>query len=134
MMPARLDSQRGVTLVELLITLIVLSVGLLAVSQLFPSGTRNQERDTMLTESIHFAQEKVEQLQSKVWSDSALTVGRHPAGTDVETLAGTSCQRWYQVDAMAAPLDNLKKITVTVQYQGAGQPARTVSTVTYIRR
>jgi prepilin-type N-terminal cleavage/methylation domain-containing protein len=130
----RLASQRGVTLVELLITLVLLSVGLLALSQLFPAGTRTQERDRLLTASAQYAQEKVEQLQGRVWSDSVLTLGRHPAGTAVEPLEGGRIERWYMVESMAAPLDNLKKVTVTVSYRGAGSPARTVRTVTYVRR
>lgn len=127
-------SERGVTLVELLITMILLSVGLLAVSQLFPAGTRTQQRDRLLTSATHFAQEKTEQLQGRAWADTALTVGRHPSGTGVETLEGGQLERWYEVAAMASPLDNLRKVTVTVRYRGSGQAARTVSTVTYVRR
>jgi len=129
----RIECQRGVTLVEMLITLVVLSIGLLAVSQLFPAGARNQLRDRLMTESIHYAQEKVEQLQGRPWSDPNLTVGRHPAGTAVDTVAAGPIVRWYVVDAMAIPLDNLKKITVSVRYL-AGSTQRTVTAVTYVRR
>jgi len=126
--------ERGVTLVELLITLLVLAIGLLAVSQLFPAGTRNQQRDRLMTLSVHYAQEKVEQLQGRTWLDPNLSFGRHPAGSAVESLEGGMIERWYVVEAMAAPLDNLKKVTVTVRYHSPGQGSKTASTVTYMRR
>ncbi len=126
--------EAGVTLIELLIALVVLSVGLLALSQLFPEGTRSQQRDQKLTSATKYSQAMVEKLQGRTWTDSLLTVGRHPAGTAVEYLESGTLERWYQVDAMAAPLDNLKKVTVTVRYRGSGQGRRSVSTVTYVRR
>lgn len=130
----RPQSQSGVTLVELLITLLVLSIGLLSVSQLFPAGTRTQQRDRLMTAAVHYADEKVEQLQGRTWSDPDLTDGRHPPGSATESLEGGRVERWYLVESMAAPLDNLKKVTVTVQYQGVGELPRTVSTATYVRR
>jgi prepilin-type N-terminal cleavage/methylation domain-containing protein len=130
----RRGGERGVTLVELMITLLVLAIGLLAVSQLFPAGTRNQQRDRLMTLAVHYAQEKVEQLQGRTWLDPDLSVGRHPAGTAVESLEGGAIERWYDVAAMAAPLDNLKKVTVTVRYHSPGQGSRTATTVTYMRR
>ncbi len=130
----RNPSEAGVTLVELLITLIVLSVGLLAVSQLFPAGTRNQQRDQYMTLAVHSAREKVEQLQGRTWADPDLSIGRHPAGTAVEAIPEGGLERWYTVTAMAAPLDNLKTLTVTVRYPVPGIGRRTVKTVTYVRR
>jgi hypothetical protein len=63
-----------------------------------------------------------------------LTDGRHPAGTACDTLERGQWLRFYQVSTMALPLDNLKKVDVTVTYQGAGRTPRTVSATTYVRR
>ena len=125
--------ERGVTLVELLAALVVISIGLLALVRLFPTASRNQLEDRMLTSANLYAQEKVEQLSAKGWADTELSIGRHPAGTAVEDL-GTSgaWHRYYQVDQMAAPLDNLKKITVTVTWTFMG--SRSVTATTYLRR
>ena len=38
-------SERGITLIEMMIALVVLSLGVLAIAQLFPAGTRRQVRD-----------------------------------------------------------------------------------------
>ena len=129
----RLRSQAGVTLIELMMALVILSIGLMAVGQLFPAGTRGQVRDKLFTTANYYAQEKLEEVAGKDWSDPELTLGRHPAA-NFETL-GTygTWQRFYQVDGMAIPLDNLRRVTVTVNWRYQDM-ARTVSTVTYVRR
>ena len=130
--PAR-RSERGATLIELMIALVVLALGIMAVSQLFPAGTRSQVSDRMLTSANYYAQEKIEVLNRVLFSDAQLTDGRHPPGTATEAC-GTSgkWQRYYEVTTLAAPLDNLKRVTVTVTWQFMGN-RRTQST-TYLRR
>ena len=46
--PSFVPAERGSTLIELMIALVILAIGLLAVNQLFPAGTRAQVRDRML--------------------------------------------------------------------------------------
>lgn len=120
-------------MVELMIALVVLALGILAVSRLFPAGTRSQLQSRMMTSANFYAQQKVEDLGRLAWNDAALTDGRHPAGTVNEQL-GTTGQwsRYYNVSTMASPLDNLKKVTVTVSWTFMG--ARQVQTTTYLRR
>jgi prepilin-type N-terminal cleavage/methylation domain-containing protein len=128
------DAQRGVSLIELMMALVVLSLGLLAVSQIFPAGTRGQVRDRLYSSGNYYAQEKLEELQAKTWSDPELTPGRHPAGSAVDSL-GTlkTWRRFHEVEAMASPLDNLRKATVTVFWTNLGD-TQTVRVSTYVRR
>lgn len=126
-------SERGASLIELMIALVVLALGILAVSQLFPAGTRSQVSDKMLTTANYYAQEKIEILNHLPFSDAQLTDGRHPAGI-VEEACGTS-GRWlrhYEVTTLASPLDNLKKVTVTVSWTFMG--TRQTQSTTYVRR
>jgi prepilin-type N-terminal cleavage/methylation domain-containing protein len=126
------SGERGVTLVELLAALIVISIGVLALVRLFPTAERNQQEDRMLTSGNLYAQEKVEQLVARNWIDPELTIGRHPAGSVVEDLGTTGkWHRFYVVSQMATPLDNLKKITVTVTWDFMG--SRSVTATTYVR-
>ncbi len=128
-LPRRAD--RGITLVEVLIAILVLSVGILAVGQLFPAASRSQVRTRMTTSAGYYAQEKLEQLTGMTFTDPALSPGRHPsAGTEPVGDAG-QWGRYYEVATMTAPLTNLKKVTVTVEWAGG---ARAVSTTTYVRR
>ncbi|MBI5170064.1 MAG: prepilin-type N-terminal cleavage/methylation domain-containing protein [Candidatus Eisenbacteria bacterium] len=127
--------ERGMSLVEVLVALVILSVGVLAVARLFPAGTRAQAQDHLTTSANDYAQEKIEQLTGMHWSDSTLSVGRHPAGSATETLGSGRWHRFYTVTAMNAPLDNLKRVDVTVTYSGAGKSsASSVVATTYVRR
>ena len=132
--PVRIPrSERGASLIELMIALVVLSLGILAVSQLFPAGTRSQVSDRMLTSGNFYAQEKIEVLNHLTWSDPQLTDGRHPAGSATEACGTTGrWHRFYEVTTLAAPLENLKKVTVTVTWTFMG--ARQVQSTTYMRR
>jgi type II secretory pathway pseudopilin PulG len=125
--------EAGTTLVELMIALVMLSLGILAIAQLFPAGTRSQLQNRLLTSASYFAQEKIERLSHTPWADSTLSTGRHPAGTATEDL-GTSgmWHRYYDVEQMPPPLDDLKKVTVTVAWTYRGP--RSVQAITYQRR
>ncbi|HEY2954586.1 MAG TPA: prepilin-type N-terminal cleavage/methylation domain-containing protein [Candidatus Eisenbacteria bacterium] len=123
-------AERGTSLLELIVALTILAIGVLAVSQLFPAGTRSQVQDRLRTEAIQFAREKVEQLELTGWSGPDLTVGRHPAGAAVEPLG--SLGRSYQVDLLAAPLDNLKRVTVKVAWNHVRRCS--LQAVTYLRK
>jgi prepilin-type N-terminal cleavage/methylation domain-containing protein len=127
------DAERGTSLIELMIALVVLSLGILAVAQLFPAGTRGQVKDRMMTAGTYYAQEKLESLNRITWSDAVLTVGRHPLGMATEDLGPTGkWHRYYDVSILPAPLDDLKKVTVTVTWTFMG--ARSVQATTYLRR
>ncbi len=130
--PENRGRERGVTLVELCIALVVISIGLLALVRIFPTAARNQLEDRLVTSANLYAQEKIEDLGAKGWADADLTVGRHPAGTTNESCGASGAwQRHWDVAQMAAPLDNLKKVTVTVAWNFQG--ARSVTATTYLR-
>jgi len=130
----RRAKERGISLVEVLIALIVLSVGILAVGRLFPTGARSQMQDRLTLGAADYAQEKVEYVRSLSWSHADLADGRHPSGTATESCGNGRWQRFYTVTTMASPLDNLKKVEVTVSANGAGITDRNVTTTTYVRR
>ena len=121
------DSERGTTMIELMVALVVLSIGVLGVSQLFPTGTRVQVQDRLRTEASQLSREKIEQLRNLDSTDPGMTVGRHPATAEE---IGPNLRRYYDVESMAAPLDNLKRITVSITWKHAR--ACTLQAVTYL--
>ena len=125
---------RGMSLVELLIALVVLAVGILAVGGLFPQGARSQVQDRLLIGANYYAQEQLESLTGRGWSDPLLMDGRHPAGVVMDTLESGKWLRFYQVTTMTGSLNNLKKVDVTVGYKGGSQGPRSVTATSYVRR
>ena len=130
----RVESERGMSMVELMIALVVLAMGLLAVGRLFPAGARSQAQDQLMVGANYYSQEKLESLTGLSWSDAQLTDGRHPAGTALESLGHGQWTRFYQVTSLTGKLDNLKKVDVTVNYAGAGRMPRSLTATTYVRR
>lgn len=128
------SNDRGMSLVELCIALVVLAVGILAVGRMFPAGARAQAQDRLLISANYYAQEKVESITGRNWADPALTDGRHPAGIAFDTLGTGQWLRFYQVTTMTGKLDNLKQVDVTVNYRGAGLTPRSLTATTYVRR
>ena len=127
--PGNSRNERGATIIELLVALVVMAIGILAVSQLFPAGTRGQQKDKMMTAATLFAQEKVETLRGLDWNDANLTVGTH--GPD---SVGTSNQYAvsYVVATLPSPMEQVKRVDVTVNYTFLTQ--RSVTATTYLRR
>jgi prepilin-type N-terminal cleavage/methylation domain-containing protein len=126
--------ERGFSMVEVLIALIIMAIGIFSVARMFPAGARGQVQDRLTVGASDYVQEKQEYLHGLSWSDPDLTDGRHPAGTAMESIGNGRWQRFYVVTTMASPLDNLKKVDVTVSWSGAGVTGRSVTTTTYVRR
>jgi prepilin-type N-terminal cleavage/methylation domain-containing protein len=125
--------QSGFSLIEILFALVLISLTIVGVAQLFPSASRGQVRNRMLQGATYLAQEQLETLGNLTWSDASLTVGRHPAAGTQPCGAGGAWNRYWQVASMAPPLDNLKLITVTVQWTVTGR-ADSITDSTYVRR
>lgn len=125
-------SERGITLIEMLIAVLVMTTGILALGRMIPAATRGQQADKMLTQANAYAQQKVESLQTRYWSDPELTDGRHPASGADSLGSRGQWQRYHEVVTMAAPLDNLRKVTVTVTWSYLGP--HSVTATTYMRR
>jgi prepilin-type N-terminal cleavage/methylation domain-containing protein len=127
-------AERGATLIEIMMALVILAIGLLAVNQLFPAGSRAQTRDRLTASASNYVQQKIEQVSTYAWADTGLALGRHPPGLITEGLGdfGT-IRRYYTVDTMPIPLDNLRKVTVDAYWLSLGDTMRVRST-TFVRR
>jgi len=125
--------ERGMSLVEILIALVVLSLGIMALGGMFPAGTRTQVQTRMQSSANYFAQQKLEELRAIHWDDAALNSGRHPAGSVCDTLGPYgSWRRFYQVDQLPSPMQDLKRVSVNVSWTYRG--TRSVIDTIYVRK
>ncbi len=126
------SSPRGYSLLELMIVLVVLTLGILAIAKLFPTASREQVKDRLRTAGSYYAQEKVEVLRGDQINDPDVTDGRHPDATTNESC-GTSgaWQRYWTVSHLADPLGNIARIDVTVVWHDVSGSDSTTAT-TYV--
>lgn len=117
------------TMVELMIALIVLSIGLLGIAAIFPSGRRFSNRDRMITTATDLAEQKMEQLRMKSYSDADLTIGTHPTAQGEQVGSNNSYTRWWTVTQIAS---DLKCADVRVTWTTV-RP-ETARVVTYFKR
>ncbi len=112
---------RGFTLLELMITLVVLAIGVLALGQLMPAGSRALNRSRSMTSGTAFAAQKLEDLKALAWTDAGLTAGSHSDAT------GKYTRSWTVTDN--TPLAGTKKVEVTVSWaSSSGTRSTTIHT------
>lgn len=109
-----MDAASGMTLIEVMIALIVLSIGIMALARILPAGSRSELSSRMQSTAVGYGNDVFESVRGLPRTDAQLSAGRHPAAA-FDTL-GTlrSWRRYYIVTPMAAPLDSLVKIDAMV--------------------
>lgn len=125
------EGERGFTLIETSISMVVMMVAGLAVTSLFLFALQNNVGGGERALAMAVAQQQMEQLRSVSYEDATLNVG-----TSTSTV--TSAQRGYSVVKTIADETNedgtakqLKKITIVVTPTN-GAPAWTRSPVTLV--
>ena len=119
----KLKTERGFTLVEVMVAICVFSVGMLAVASMQVSGTQGTARAKWNTGAAVWASDQVEKIISLPYDHADLTSGAHAGVTEDQYAIS-----WVvQDDAL---VDNTKMITVTVAWDELWMD-RTVSFVYY---
>ena len=100
----------GFTLLEVLITLVLLTTGLIALLQATSSGLFSSRDNESELVALNLAQEKVEDLRNKSF-----------ANVVNEAKAAVSGFADFQRDVVVTtPVANLKQVTVTVYWNASG--------------
>ena len=120
-----MGSNRGFTIVEVMIALVLLAVGILVIARAFPVGQRHSTEDRLRTQAIQFANERLEQIAASVLAGGALVPGVY--GPEV-LRDPWSCT--YRIEPMETPLEDLSRVTVSVSWTSV-QPD-SVTLVTYL--
>ena len=100
----------GFTLLEVIVSVSVLTLGLLAVASMQTAAIRGNDNAYRMTESATWAQDRLEALTALPYSDPALSIGTGKADPVSRTPAGYT----ITYDVAAGPIGNTKLITVNV--------------------
>ncbi len=96
----------GFSLIEVLISLVILSISLLALAGLMTTTTKNNAFGGNLTEAATLAQDRLEAFRVANWDEII-------DGNDTITIRGLNYDRIWTV---AAPNNNERRVTVTVNW------------------
>ena len=117
------QGKKGFSLLELLIALIILSVGLLGAAEMQVNSVSGNAFPNNLTVATGLAQSRIEELKKLPNSDAALSVGDHDEGL----LPGTAIfSRSTNVNDLSP---EVKQVTVTVRWTDKSQHTITLSTM-----
>jgi type IV pilus assembly protein PilV len=107
--------EKGFTLIEVMIALLILSIGLLGMAGLQIAATRSNSFSNQMTIGITLAQDRLEELRNLKYDNAQLGVGSH-TDTDnpIRSLGDMGFNRSWTVSEDAA--NHLKTITVTLQW------------------
>jgi len=111
--------KNGFTLIEAMVALVVISIGLVIVLQVFPTGFSVEKNSQLETQATILAQEKIESLLAKSFSELSI-------GTITESSLASPFERFGRItkivfvdinlEESVAPT-TLKEIEVTVSWQ-----------------
>ena len=92
----RLDDERGVGLIELLIAMTVMSIGIMALVAGFGSGIEGIKRASKTTTAATLADQQMEGLRRSAYSSVASVAGATKTGADgrtywIETIVTDTC-------------------------------------------
>ena len=106
-MSIRLKNQKGFTLMEVMIAVIILSVALLALAGLQIVSIRGNSFGGTMTEAITLARDKIEDLKRDDWDN--VVAGNHH---DDQVVRGITYARNWVVQMVG----QTKEVTVTVSW------------------
>ena len=112
-----LRSNKGFTLLEVMIALVILSVGLLGLAALQLVSIKNNAFSSEMTYATMLAQQHAEILKSRAFTDGDLTEGDHSATGSSKGVQYTVA--WNVTDN--TPDTDMKTINLTVQWTSLRQ-------------
>jgi prepilin-type N-terminal cleavage/methylation domain-containing protein len=122
------DNENGMTMVELLVVCVVISIAFMGLVAIFPLGMQNINDSRMRTVATDLAQERMEGLLDLRTSHADLNAGDH---TDPDNPVRSTFNRFWSITDNT-PVQDMKQIEVRVTYPH-GSTTRDVTVVAYMR-
>lgn len=125
------DRESGFTLIEVLIAILIVTVGLLAVGTMQVSALNGSTSALTQSEAVQWGQAVIDEVLSRPDGSKYLRAGTHPMTddpTDIIPLTSASNRgyttTWDVVDN--SPVSQAKTVTATVSWSGKGMSRRVV--------
>lgn len=113
-----ISNQKGFTLLELLIALVILAIGLLGLAGLQVAAIKGNVSGFKISTASAVAQQRIEELKVMDSTSAALTAGAHPADGSV-IVQGITYNRSYNIQDNT-PVTGTSTITFTVAWVEPG--------------
>ena len=118
-------TQKGLSLIELMIAMSVLALGMLAAASMQYSAVRNNTTGNVHTQAAMLAEAQLEILKNQDIDSAALAPGDYsdPTPIDENGNPGGIYNRSWRIDPLGA---SARRIRVTVQWRKFGDPRSVV--------
>ena len=114
-----MKNEKGYSLIEVLIAIVVLGIGILALATLQLSSIKGNAFSQHLTEANAITQNEMERLVSLQLTDPDLTSGNHTTTVTGGAAGSTSYAVLWNVQ-LDTPITNTKRINLTTTWNESG--------------
>jgi len=105
-------NQRGASVLEIMVALVILGVGLVAAMRTLPESSAKTTRSRNKSIALNLAQEKIEDLMGRSYAHADLAAGNHD---DPDNPVRNNFNRAWTV-ADDTPVNGMKMISVSVTF------------------
>ncbi|MGF1723145.1 type IV pilus modification PilV family protein [Photobacterium nomapromontoriensis] len=128
-----ISNTKGFSLIEVLISMVVLSIGVLGLIKLQTYMEVKSENALRSIDALYLAEEKLEYFQTRAQSAATNIIAYSSIGSSNEPISGTDFTRVVTV-VDDSPVVGAKKINVTVSWKDRWDTAQQVSLDTVISK
>lgn len=115
-MTSMIRNDRGSSVVEIMVALIILGIGLTSAMRVLPESSAKTTRSRNKTTAVNIAQEKIEDLMGRPFADADLAAGNHDDPDN--PIRGRYSRSWVVSDN--TPVSGMKMISVSVTFPTSG--------------